>query len=244
MFGFSFWEIMMVLVIALVVLGPKRLPPLARTLGGWMRKLQAASGELKSAIEEPLNEVRKPLEEMRDDLMQTVHKFEDDVQSTMNDAETTLRDTVEKDPYADADHNPYAEADAGADDEEEDLPTEIDDRRREVEALYAASAAEDEADDPLLDADFDDADAWDPDGVGDEAEGAAEVVEEVPAAAHADATDVVDPVEERVPATPPTAAEEASTTLGFAAAEERPVDVDARADDHPRAADPNKTSGA
>jgi TatA/E family protein of Tat protein translocase len=243
MFGFSFWEIMMVLVIALVVLGPKRLPALAKTLGSGLRKLQQASGELKSAIEEPLNEVRKPLEDMRDDLMSTVHKFEDDVQNTMSGAEKTLRDTVEKDPYADEDHDPYA---SPPDDDPEDMPTEIDDRRREVEALYAASAAEDEADDPLLGDDDDDddgdADGWDPDGVGDEDE--AEVAGEVEVATHADAADAVDPVEERVPATPPTAAEEASTTVGFATAEEQPDDEDAQGDDHPRAADPDKATGA
>jgi sec-independent protein translocase protein TatB len=142
MFGFSFWEIAMILVIALLVLGPKRLPALAKTVGKGLRKLQQASSELKSAIEEPLEEVRRPLEDMRNDLVQTVHNFEDEIKREAGEIEEAF------DPYAKPaalEDDPYREEESSLDSEE--LPTEIDDRRREIEELYAASAAEDAAED-------------------------------------------------------------------------------------------------
>ena len=85
MFGLSFWEIAMVLVVALVVLGPKRLPGLARTIGGGLRSLRRASADLRHAVEEPLREVQQPLEEMRQELYQTVHHFEGEVTRGMQD---------------------------------------------------------------------------------------------------------------------------------------------------------------
>ncbi|MCK5263138.1 MAG: twin-arginine translocase subunit TatB, partial [Gammaproteobacteria bacterium] len=38
MFDVGFWEILMILILALVVIGPERLPGAARTLGLWVGK--------------------------------------------------------------------------------------------------------------------------------------------------------------------------------------------------------------
>jgi sec-independent protein translocase protein TatB len=51
MFGLSFGEVLVILVVALLVLGPSGLPKLARTLGKGMREFRQATGELRSAFE-------------------------------------------------------------------------------------------------------------------------------------------------------------------------------------------------
>ena len=56
MFGIGTSEILIILVIALLVLGPKEIPKIARTLGRGMRELERAKNELKSAIEFEINE--------------------------------------------------------------------------------------------------------------------------------------------------------------------------------------------
>ncbi len=51
MFGLSFFELAVVMVIALIVLGPERLPKLARTLGKAMREVRKVSGDFKDLVE-------------------------------------------------------------------------------------------------------------------------------------------------------------------------------------------------
>jgi len=51
MFGIGTTEILIVLVIALLLLGPKEIPKIARTIGRGMRELERAKDELKQSIE-------------------------------------------------------------------------------------------------------------------------------------------------------------------------------------------------
>lgn len=48
MFGFSFGELLVLLVIGIVVVGPRRLPEMMRTAGRWVAKLRRMSSELRS----------------------------------------------------------------------------------------------------------------------------------------------------------------------------------------------------
>jgi sec-independent protein translocase protein TatB len=134
MFGLSFWEITLILVVALLFLGPKRLPGLAKSVGKGLRELRRASSDLRSAIEEPLEEVRKPLEELRGDLTDAVHGFEQEVE----------REAAEEEPGDD----PYARERAAqelldrGEAEEADTTLEVEDRRREVEEMYAGFHAQ------------------------------------------------------------------------------------------------------
>jgi TatA/E family protein of Tat protein translocase len=85
-FGLSFWEIAIILVIALVVLGPSKLPELAKSLGKGIREFRRATEDFKSTVEdemhrpEPLRAPRSPearLEEGRAELIpapQTVER--------------------------------------------------------------------------------------------------------------------------------------------------------------------------
>ena len=51
MFGIGTTEILIVLVIALLLLGPKEIPKIAKTIGRGMRELERAKDELKQTIE-------------------------------------------------------------------------------------------------------------------------------------------------------------------------------------------------
>lgn len=51
MFGLGTAELLIILLIALVVLGPKELPKIARTLGRGIRELQRAKDDIKKNIE-------------------------------------------------------------------------------------------------------------------------------------------------------------------------------------------------
>ncbi len=50
MFGIGFTEIVVILVIALIVLGPEKLPELAKALGRAMREFRTATDEIKKSV--------------------------------------------------------------------------------------------------------------------------------------------------------------------------------------------------
>jgi Tat protein translocase TatB subunit len=51
MFGIGFPELLMIMAIALIVLGPKRLPDIAKALGRGLSEFKRASDELKQTFE-------------------------------------------------------------------------------------------------------------------------------------------------------------------------------------------------
>ena len=61
MFDFGFSELMVIGAVALVVLGPERLPLVARTAGEWLGKAQRLVQQVKSDIEREaeLSELKK-----------------------------------------------------------------------------------------------------------------------------------------------------------------------------------------
>ena len=65
MFGpLGFWEILFIVVLALLIFGPKKLPEVGRTVGRGMAEFRKASSDLKRTIETEmtLEESRPPAE--------------------------------------------------------------------------------------------------------------------------------------------------------------------------------------
>ena len=60
MFGIGLPELLMILVVALLVIGPKKLPDLAKTLGKGLAEFRKATEDLKDTVyqQEPANEVK------------------------------------------------------------------------------------------------------------------------------------------------------------------------------------------
>jgi Tat protein translocase TatB subunit len=58
--GIGFGEILLILVVALIIWGPQRLPEIARTLGKITRSLRKASFDLTSSVTRELEKEQKP----------------------------------------------------------------------------------------------------------------------------------------------------------------------------------------
>ncbi len=63
MFGLGAGEVVIILVLALIFIGPKKLPELARSLGKSLREFQKAKDELMNEIESsPKNESTRQID--------------------------------------------------------------------------------------------------------------------------------------------------------------------------------------
>ena len=93
MFDIGFSELLVIGVVALIVIGPERLPRVARTIGHLMGRMQRYVADVKADIdrEVELEELRK----MRDSVQQAATNIETSVQSELNKAETELNQAAE-----------------------------------------------------------------------------------------------------------------------------------------------------
>ena len=89
MFDISFTELMLIGVVALVVIGPERLPKVAKTVGHLLGRAQRYVSDVKGDIqrEVELDELRKMKEEM-----ETAARS---VQTSMQQTEATLRQDLQ-----------------------------------------------------------------------------------------------------------------------------------------------------
>lgn len=70
MFGIGFPELIIIMVLALIVLGPNKLPDLARALGKGIAEFRKATQEMKEnlALDEGIQEVQKATQEIKENL--------------------------------------------------------------------------------------------------------------------------------------------------------------------------------
>ena len=74
MFGIGMPEMILILAIALIVIGPKKLPDLAKSLGRAMREFKKATSEFKETIqlEGELSEVKETFKDISDEVKDAV----------------------------------------------------------------------------------------------------------------------------------------------------------------------------
>ena len=94
MFDIAFSEIVVIAVVALIVIGPERLPKVARTLGHMFGRLQRYVNDVKADInrEMELDELRKLQREMQG----AAREFEQSVTSAASEVQAGVR-SVERD---------------------------------------------------------------------------------------------------------------------------------------------------
>src|SRR4026209_170853 len=93
MFDIGFSELLVIGVVALIVIGPERLPRVARTIGHLMGRMQRYVADVKADIEREVE--REELRQMRDSVQQGGRNIESSVQSELKKTETELNQAVE-----------------------------------------------------------------------------------------------------------------------------------------------------
>lgn len=70
MFGIGVPELLIIMAIALIVIGPKKLPDLAKSLGRALNEFKKATREFKDSldIDDDINTIKKPFTDINDDI--------------------------------------------------------------------------------------------------------------------------------------------------------------------------------
>src|SRR3954467_56757 len=89
MFDVGFSEIVVIAVVALIVIGPERLPRVARTLGHLFGRMQRYVNDVKADIarEMELDELRKFKDQFQDAAQSVEHSIKDGMQQARTEVE-------------------------------------------------------------------------------------------------------------------------------------------------------------
>ena len=92
MFEIGFWELALIGVVAMIVVGPERLPGLARTAGLWLGKARRMIADVKAEVDQELQlgELKQSLRQQSDfsgikDLANRVQSLRQEIQEELED---------------------------------------------------------------------------------------------------------------------------------------------------------------
>lgn len=116
MFDIGGWEFLVIVIIALVVIGPKDLPAAIRNISGWVRKARELAREFQSGLSEIARETE--LDSVQRDIRQGLgldegedigNRIRREVEESV-DPDGAIRDSLEDDDFlGDPLFDPYAE---------------------------------------------------------------------------------------------------------------------------------------
>jgi sec-independent protein translocase protein TatB len=103
MFDISWTEFLLIGVVALIVIGPKELPAVMRTMGQWTRKVRGMASEFQNQFQEAMREAEMAdLKKQVDDMARDVKDIDplkgvrEDIESAGKDVERSLGSTPEQ----------------------------------------------------------------------------------------------------------------------------------------------------
>lgn len=106
MFDISFTELIFIGMVALIVIGPQRLPKVARTVGHMLGRAQRYVNDVKSDIqrEVEIDELRKMKEEM-ESAARSIHGSLEETQSSLQDSLSNPLEDIKADLESVKDQN-------------------------------------------------------------------------------------------------------------------------------------------
>ena len=78
-------EVVVIIIVALIIFGPRRLPQLAQTIGGALKEFRKASSDIRQSIEDEVEEVSEAVSLKGDEL--------EDIEKTINPPNESSGDT-------------------------------------------------------------------------------------------------------------------------------------------------------
>ncbi|MCP4993552.1 MAG: twin-arginine translocase subunit TatB [Gammaproteobacteria bacterium] len=125
MFDIGFWELMIIGLVALVVVGPERMPRLAYTAGKWLGKGRSMISAVKSEIDKEIKseELKDALEKQKkalNPLTDVVEETNAAVRDMKNNTETAVRDAQQEHGSEDESYTRFGDSASPSDNESND----------------------------------------------------------------------------------------------------------------------------
>ena len=156
MFGIGTLEIVLIFAIALIILGPDRLPKAMGTVGKWVRELRRLTGEFRQEFDEEIKMLqgelqmlrqeaeltRQELQEIQADIVQTVGGVQQDLEEAGQDirAEFGMAESAARAPNSDSAGSRKATAAPASEDKAETLRSDpADDMYRAIGDTFTPS---------------------------------------------------------------------------------------------------------
>ena len=103
MFDISWSEFLLIGIVALIVIGPKELPAVMRTLGQWTRKVRGMAAEFQNQFQEAMREaemadLKKQVDDMAHDVtdIDPLKGVREDIENVGGDVQRSLSSTTEQ----------------------------------------------------------------------------------------------------------------------------------------------------
>jgi sec-independent protein translocase protein TatB len=110
MFSIGFWELALIALVALLVVGPKELPTLLRSVSRWVRQAREVAGEFRNELSREVDraeELKRQIE--RETEVAEMHKMLDDARSTIPIDAPARKGEATQDPRPDSKPDPESD---------------------------------------------------------------------------------------------------------------------------------------
>jgi len=102
MFDIGFWEMLIIGVVGLVVIGPERLPAVARTIGSWVGKMRGFVASTRADLEKEINSTE--LRQILDDKQGEINELRDmlnDTRASIESSDQYVMNAIDDEPVTD-----------------------------------------------------------------------------------------------------------------------------------------------
>ena len=103
MFDFGFWELVLVLVVALLVVGPERLPKLAGRIGAWVGRARRLAQQFRRNVEQEIqtDEIKELLHQQQNQIRE-LRDLDNEPKPATDPVADSIREQLARKPAAPA----------------------------------------------------------------------------------------------------------------------------------------------
>ena len=144
MFGLGMPEIFLILAIALIVIGPKKLPDLAKTLGRAMGEFKRSAQDFKKSIDidttlkdfdPPASDLKNVIKEVNKEKQTIVEPFDDPIMTAGSTKDKTDQDKTDQDK-TDQDKTDQGKTDQDKPDQKKTMDSDSETSAKEPDARF------------------------------------------------------------------------------------------------------------